>query len=92
MREPFYSNQSLIVVAIVDGTACSLLQPRNGHYLVLSSSTNDWLVRYYVERYSDGTVSGELLVGRIAYYWGSAPGANRIVNSGYVTVYYLICE
>jgi len=91
LREPFYSNQSLIVASVLEGTVCNLLRPYGGHYLVLSSSTNDWLVRYYIQQYAGGSDPGDLLVNHIMYYWGTTSGSNRIMSSGDVSLYYLVC-
>jgi hypothetical protein len=89
LKEPFYSNESLIVSAIVEGRACSLLAPYKGHYVAVSSTTNDWLVRYYIERYYP--LPGEQYVALTLHRLTYDPGFDRVFNVGFVSLYYAGC-
>jgi len=88
-REPYYSNLSLIFESIRQGNACDILARSHGHYVGLSSSTDEWLIRYYVERYS--SQPGAELLKEILQRWSDKSGANRVFNSGPVSLYYLDC-
>lgn len=86
LREPFYSNESIIVSAIVEGRACILLKPFEGNYVGLSSNPDSWLSRYYIERYYP-TTGQQYITGSLSSYSSNAE-FDRIMNSGYVSLYY----
>ena len=86
LREPFYSNESIIVSAIVEGRACVLLKPFGGDYVGLSSNPDSWLSRYYIERYYHTT--GQQYITRSLSNYNSNAEFDRIMNSGYVSLYY----
>jgi len=86
LGEPFYSNESIIVSAIVEGRACVLLKPFGGDYVGLSSNADSWLSRYYIERYYP--VTGQQYITRSLSNYDSNANFDRIMNSGYVSLYY----
>jgi len=88
-REPFFSNRSLIVSALVQGQACSILVPYGGHYVAVSSTTDDWLLRYYVERYYP--LPGKQYVAATLQELGGGPSFNRVFNAGFISLYYASC-
>jgi len=87
--EPFYVNRTLIETGILEGNIFNLLIRYDGHYMVISSSTNDWLLRYFIERYS--LKPGGKYVEAALHYYSSDAHFNRILNSGYISSYCVTC-
>jgi hypothetical protein len=79
-----------LVNRTLHGDVCDLLGPCGGHYVVLSSSTNDWLLRYYIERHTN--LSGQEYVDRTVRNYGNQDGSNRVFSSGQVSLYYVTCR
>ena len=87
--EPYYSNLSLIFHSIYTSKACDILGPSQGHYVALSNSQNRRIVAYYIEPYSGG--AGLVFLREILQEWANKAGANRVMASDPVSLYYVDC-
>lgn len=85
---PYYGESRLIVVSFLQQNVSELLKPYDGHYLAVSSSTNEWLLRYFVEQELPA-VRGQVYLGTVMNQLSEGPSFNRIFESGYVILYYV---
>ncbi|MGD0176610.1 MAG: hypothetical protein ABSC50_07280 [Candidatus Bathyarchaeia archaeon] len=84
----YYGNEHLIVGSFLQRNVSNLLKPYDARYLAFSSNNNSRVLRYFVEQ-QESTVPGQEFLSNTTQYLDQTPRFDRVLNSGYVSVYYV---
>jgi hypothetical protein len=87
-RSRFYSNQTIVVASFVEGNVTNVLKQYDGRYVAISTSTDAWLLRYYVQRFYD--LPGQVYVSQTAHLLNGNAQLNRVMNCGDIALYNLV--
>lgn len=84
---PYDSQGDLILSSFLQQNVTGLLKPYDAHYVGISIDNNPRILSYFVEQYVH-SVSGREYIKETDYYLNQNPHFDRILNSGYVSLYY----